>query len=223
MPDPSTPLRSDRSGTSDAVRVQILATEHWSLLATRSMIWNETFSRATMFLTMLSATVVALALVAQTTDFGSSFRTFALLVLPVILMVGLLTYLRLGDLNTDDFGLVVGMNRLRHGYLELAPELAPYFVTGHHDDEAGIWQSYGFNFRLRPSRILAGTPLLVGSITAVVAGVLAALIAEVLGATSGASVIVGVGAALATATVLGAVAFRTVSSTRRELRTRFPR
>jgi len=136
---------SDRSGVTDAVRAQILATEHWSLLATRSMTWNEVFSRSTMFVTVLSAAVVALALVAQATAFGPGFRLFALLVLPVVLLVGLATVLRLGDANTDDFGLVLGMNRLRHAYLELAPELEPYFVTAHHDDEAGIMRSFGLS------------------------------------------------------------------------------
>src|SRR5262245_16104393 len=120
---------SDRSGVTDAVRAQILATEHWSLLATRSMTWNEVFSRAAMFVTVLSAAVVALALVAQATTFGAGFRLFALLVLPIVLLVGLATVIRLADANTDDFGLVLGMNRLRHAYLELAPELEPYFVT----------------------------------------------------------------------------------------------
>src|SRR5262245_863145 len=59
-------LLADRSGAgiTDAVRAQILATEHWSLLATRSMTWNEIFSRASMFMTVLSAAVVALAVVA---------------------------------------------------------------------------------------------------------------------------------------------------------------
>jgi hypothetical protein len=47
------PPLSDRSGVTDAVRAQILATEHWSLLATRSMTWNEIFSRASMFVTVL--------------------------------------------------------------------------------------------------------------------------------------------------------------------------
>jgi hypothetical protein len=55
--------------------------------------------------------------------------------LPIVLLVGVATVLRLSDANTDDFWLVVGMNRLRHAYLELAPELEPYFVTAHHDDE----------------------------------------------------------------------------------------
>ena len=79
---------SDRSGVTDAVRTQILATEHWSLLATRSLGWNEIYSRAGMFLNVLSAAVVALALVAQATDFGQGFRVFAYLVIPVVLVVG---------------------------------------------------------------------------------------------------------------------------------------
>ncbi|HEX2350966.1 MAG TPA: hypothetical protein VHI51_21220, partial [Ktedonobacterales bacterium] len=109
----STPALSDRSGVTDAVRAQILATEHWSLLATRSMTWNEVFSRASMFITVLSAAVVALALVAQATAFGPGFRLFALLVLPIVLLVGVATVIRLAEDNAEDFGLVIGMNRLR--------------------------------------------------------------------------------------------------------------
>ena len=56
-----------------ALRLQILTTEHWSLLATRGLSWNEAFSRAAMFLSALSAAVVALALVAQATTFGDGF------------------------------------------------------------------------------------------------------------------------------------------------------
>ena len=44
------------------VRMQILATEHWSLLATRSITYGAIYSRATIFLTVASAAVVALAL-----------------------------------------------------------------------------------------------------------------------------------------------------------------
>jgi hypothetical protein len=46
------------------VRIQILATAHWSLLATRGMTWQEMFARAGMFLTVQSGATVALALVA---------------------------------------------------------------------------------------------------------------------------------------------------------------
>jgi hypothetical protein len=67
------------------------------------------------------AAVVALALVAQATRFGENFRFFALLILPVLVVVGLATFLRLVDLNNEDVGLVAGMNRLRRGYLDLWP------------------------------------------------------------------------------------------------------
>jgi hypothetical protein len=214
---------SDQSGVIDAVRVQILATEHWGLLATRSMIWNEVFNRAGMFITVLSASVVALALVAQATAFGPAFHLFALLVLPVVLLVGVATVIRLGDANMDDFGLVAGMNRLRHTYMELAPELEPYLVTAHFDDEASVLQSYGFNVTLLVSRILAGTPNLVAAINVVVAGVLAALIAGTLGAPDAVNVAVGIVAALVVACGFALLAFRSISGTRKTYRPRFPR
>ena len=34
-----------------------------------------------------------------------------------------------------------GMNRIRHAYVELEPELEPYFVTSRYDDQAGLLQS----------------------------------------------------------------------------------
>ena len=53
--DPITDLTDQRV-------VQILSTEHWSLLASRSLAYNEAFTRGGMFLTFLSASIVALAL-----------------------------------------------------------------------------------------------------------------------------------------------------------------
>ena len=60
----------------------ILATEHWSLLGTRSLIWNEAMSRTTVFLTVLSAAIVALALLADATGFGPQTSALALVPLP---------------------------------------------------------------------------------------------------------------------------------------------
>lgn len=217
------PALSDRSGVTDAVRAQLLATEHWSLLATRSMTWNEVFSRASMFITVLSAAVVALALVAQATAFGPGFRLFALLVLPVVLLVGVATRMRLSDANIEDLGLVMGMNRLRHAYLELAPELEPYFVTAHHDDLAGVGQTYSLGYRSGPSRVLASTPTLVGAIIVVVVGVFAALIANTLGAPDAVAVVVGVIAALLAAVLHSALVYRRIRKAWRALPPRFPR
>ncbi len=44
----------------DPRALQILSTEHWSLLAGRSLAYNEAFSRAGMFLTFLSATLIVI-------------------------------------------------------------------------------------------------------------------------------------------------------------------
>ena len=56
------------AGTPLALQLQVLSTEHWSLLASRSLAWNESFSRAGMFLSTLTGAIVALALVAQATE-----------------------------------------------------------------------------------------------------------------------------------------------------------
>lgn len=225
MQDPASPSGppSEADRLPDALRVQILTSEHWSLLATRTMTWNETLTRAGMFLTVLSAATVALALVAQATEFGSTFRLFALFVLPVVLGVGFLTFLRLGDASDEDRLLVVGMNRLRHAYLELAPELEPYFVTGHTDDEAGILRTYGSDFRIRPSRVLASSPALVGILNVVVSGILGALAARSFDATDAVVVATGIAAAMAVAAGLSAMAYRDIHRVRRGWRAQFPR
>ncbi len=206
----------------DAVRVQILATEHWSLLATRSMAWNELFVRTSMFITVLSATVVALALVAQATDFGSNFRMFALLVLPVTLVLGIGTYIRLGDAMTEDVWLVMGMNRLRHAYLDLAPDLEPYFLTGHHDDLAGIMQTRGPRPQMGPSRILAATPTIVAIIDAVLVGVTLALLVGLLNDHPAIAIAAGVVSAIATAVLLvGLIPRREITRFSQSLKPRF--
>jgi hypothetical protein len=167
----------------DSVRAQILATEHWSLLSARSMGYNEIFSRAGMLLTIVSATVVALALIGQATDFGSDFRVFSILLLPLVLLVGLTTFVRVADVSIEDVAIVAGMNRLRHAYVEIAPELEPYFVTGTTDDEEGVVKTLGHSLPIEVGgvRVIAALPVLVGLIDAVVAGVLAALVIQAIG------------------------------------------
>src|SRR3954451_8692390 len=59
------------------IRLQILSTEHWSLLASRGLAWNETFARAGMYLSTLSGSTVALGLIGGIDHFGDAFLTFA--------------------------------------------------------------------------------------------------------------------------------------------------
>ena len=60
---------------------------------------------------------------------------------PVVFFLGVTTIARLSQVNWEDATWVQGMNRIRHAYLELAPELEPYFVTSRYDDELGVLHS----------------------------------------------------------------------------------
>ena len=157
----------------DPRTMQILSTEHWSLLATRSLSWSESFARAGLFLSVVSATAVALALVGQATDFGDRFVAFALVMLPVDLFVGLATFTRLDEVNGEDAVWVAGMNRIRHAYLEVNPGLAPYFITGSTDDPRGIERTVGVH---RPGSVFAHWIVTMPGMVAVIDGVLAGLI-----------------------------------------------
>ena len=166
---------------------QILATEHWSLLATRSLIWNEALSRASVFLTVLSAAIVALALLADATGFGPETITLALVLLPIVFLLGIGAYARLVQINTEEFQLVLAMNRLRRAYMELEPGLEPYFTTGHHDDELGMLATY---MLYRPSRLwlwihfVVNTPTVVATVDAALAAAVVVLLLQLASAPS---------------------------------------
>jgi hypothetical protein len=179
---------------------QILSSEHWSLLATRSLLWNEAMSRATVFLTVLSAATIALALLADATGFGSQTTTLALVLLPVVLLLGIATYVRLVQINNEEFKLVLAMNRLRNAYLRIEPGLAPYFTTGQHDDERGLVATYMLD---HPSRrwllvhFMINTPTIVATVDAALAAATAVLALQVVGAPAVALVAGGAAAFLA--------------------------
>jgi hypothetical protein len=141
----STEIPPSRPEPSAATKLQILATEHWSLLATRSLTYNESLTRVNIFLAVLSGAVISLALVAQVDHFGATFTTIAIPMLVIVLYAGLATIARLMSLNRDDYRWVVGMNRLRHAYLELHPELEPDFITSPYDDLPGALQTLGID------------------------------------------------------------------------------
>jgi hypothetical protein len=201
---------------------QILATEHWSLIAARSLIWNEAMSRATVFLTVLSASIIALALLADATGFGAQTTTLALVLLPVVFLLGIAAYARLVQINTEEFQLVLAMNRLRRAYLDIEPGLERYFTTGHHDDERGVIATYMLD---RPSRqwlwvhFLVNTPTIVATVVAALGAAIVVLLLQVAAAPRAAAV---AGGAVAFLAVWG-VLFRLQLHTLRPFRDRTPR
>ena len=179
--DPSQP--GTGSSPPPNIRAQLLATEHWSLLATRSTTQSEVLSRITTFLMLVSASIVSLALIGQATRFDRRFITFALVLLGMVLMIGTLTQVRLGNAAFEDLGHVIGMNRLRAAYVELDPGIERYLVTSAHDDDPGIWQTY--NHLMGPNPIwqpFASSTTFIMLVNAGLTGVFAALVAVALGA-----------------------------------------
>src|SRR2546422_2571051 len=122
------PAGGSGPATAEGVSMQILSTEHWSLLATGSLGYTEFFGRANMFFSVLSGAVIALALIAQAGRF-ETFIVAAMLLLAITFFVGIATMARIAQLNYEDGLWGGGVDRIWHGYLELQPELKEYFVT----------------------------------------------------------------------------------------------
>ncbi|MEI2276392.1 hypothetical protein OHC50_02795 [Paenarthrobacter ilicis] len=142
MPGPEPPPVA--SEIPPSVRAQLLATEHWSLLASRSTTQGEVLTRISMFLTFTSASLLSVALVGQATQFSDSFRAFALTILGIDVVVGMLTQVRVMSVGMEDLMYVMAMNRLRAAYVDMDPGIAKYFMAGFHDDEEGAKTTYYF-------------------------------------------------------------------------------
>ncbi len=226
----TTPQQSVGATDTSSQRLQIMTTEHWSLLSARSLAYSESFSRASMFLTLLTGAVVALALVAQAADFGSGFMAFAIPVLAVVVFVGVATVARLQAINSEDLLWVAGMNRLRHAYLELQPDLDRYFVTASSDDFIGITRSLGMSLpavTTRPSlaSIAHGfvtVPGMLAVIVSVVAGALASTIAVAVGASMPIALLAGVFGFGVTAVGLAVYGYRSATGPPSMFITEFP-
>ena len=197
--------------------MQILATEHWSLLASRSLGYTDSFSRASMFFSVLSGTVIALALIAQAGRFDTTFFAAALLLLPVVFFVGVVTITRIGNLNAEDARWVMGMNRIRHAYMEMHPELRQYFITSDRDDVRGVLTTFGINAPTPGAHFLSDVghglqtlPGMLAIMTAVVAGAWAALVGVALGADKAVAIAIGAVIFLLTLVAHGLFARRAV-------------
>ncbi|MDI2036916.1 hypothetical protein [Paenarthrobacter nitroguajacolicus] len=155
-PEPPTASPAEPSAS---VRAQLLATEHWSLLASRSTTQGEVLTRISMFLTFTSASLLSVALVGNATQFSDAFRAFALTILCIDLVVGLLTHIRVMSVGMEDMMYVLAMNQLRAAYIDLDPGIARYLMAGHHDDETGAKQTYYFLGRRTDFSQVAGSSM----------------------------------------------------------------
>jgi hypothetical protein len=193
----------------DPRSVQILSAEHASLAATRSLVYNEAFTRVGVFLTFMSMSFVALALFTSAMPSGSSFLGVTAVTLAFNFMVGLMTLGRILGTTADDLRAIHAMARIRHGYLQVRPELRPYITTPTNDDIATVMRDYrapgaGVGAVLYGLTTSTG---MVAVINALLGGVLAGVVALLVGAGGAAAVVIGVvGTVLVFAAIAGGAA-----------------
>ncbi|GAA3865602.1 hypothetical protein GCM10022381_06640 [Leifsonia kafniensis] len=192
MADP--PGAANEPVASPSVRAQLLATEHWSLLASRSTTQSEVLTRISMFLTLTSAALVSLALVGQANDFDGIFPSFAVVVLAIVLLVGLLTQLRVMNTMMEDLQYVIAMNVLRAAYAELDPGIERYFMSSRFDDLAGSRQTYYFLGPRGPSQVLGSSMTFIVAVNSTLLGLLTAAAAGFI--TASAELAAAIGAAV---------------------------
>ncbi|MEV6491162.1 hypothetical protein AB0M20_21500 [Actinoplanes sp. NPDC051633] len=159
----------------------ILSTEHWSLLGSRTALLAEAQQRTSVFLTVLSAAIVASALLADVTGFSAGAVALTVVLMSVVLFLGLTTYLRLVQINRDEKLAVLAMNRLRNAYLRMEPALRPYFTASPYDDRRGFETSYSLiapATNRTKSYFLITTPTVVATIDAAVAAAIAGLLLD---------------------------------------------
>jgi hypothetical protein len=114
--------------------ISIMTTEHYNLQTGRAMTIAEANGRSSLFVGAVSSGLVALALVGQLSHLGTAFFVFSLVVIPTLFLMGLITFERVLQSGTADILYARGISRIRHLYLEYAPQMQPYFILSTHDD-----------------------------------------------------------------------------------------
>ena len=152
-----------------SVRAQILATEHWGLLAVRSQTWNEVLGRISAQLMFISASLVFLALLGQSVGYTDTFRLLAIVLGLTLFLTGSLTATRVHNASQEDFLFVKGMNRLRAAYVDIDPGLERYLITGTTDDLTGVTQTYMMGPVRNVTHVAASSGIFIISINTIVA------------------------------------------------------
>jgi predicted small integral membrane protein len=123
--------------------VSIMTTEHYNLRMALSMNTSEITGRSSLFVGAVSSGVIALAFVGQVSHLAAAFFVFSLVVIAALFMMGLFTFERVLESSNTQFMYARGINRIRHLYLEYAPQMRPYFILSSHDDLEGTLGDMG--------------------------------------------------------------------------------
>jgi hypothetical protein len=122
------PLFAQTFGARLGPAATFATTEHFNLQTARATTVAEANGRASIYLAALSSSLIALAFTGQHSRLGTTFFAFALILLPALAFVGVVTFQRLVQLSIEDLAYAHRIALLREFYVRVAPELEPYVL-----------------------------------------------------------------------------------------------
>jgi ABC-type sugar transport system permease subunit len=165
--------------------LQALTTEHFTLQTARAATIADSNGRSALYLATVSSAVVALAFIGQVDSLGRAFHLFTLALLPALVLLGILTYLRLVQTAVEDLFYARAINRIRRHYVDLDPEASRWFVLCGFDDPAGVLAAMGLaspgSAAHSHGHLWSHAATMVAVVTSIVGGVGAALAANAVG------------------------------------------
>jgi hypothetical protein len=108
-----------------------LTTEHFVLQTANNSTYSEASARSTLYVMMLSSSLVAMGFVADSSDV---LIPFAAVVLPAVFVLGIFTIVRLVETSLESMHCLDGIARIRGYYRTLSSEAARHFSS-----ENGRW------------------------------------------------------------------------------------
>lgn len=127
---------SESEEASRGAFMSALVTEHFVLQSAASTTVSEATGRASLYLSVLSSSLVAMGFAAQS---AQAVVPFAATLLPVVLLLGVFTTVRLVDTGVQNVRYLAGIAHIRDYYRQLDPLAARYFTAWSpaKDDETG--------------------------------------------------------------------------------------
>ncbi len=158
--------------------ITMITTEHYNLQTGRSMTVADANGRCTLFIGAVSGALIAIAFTGQVSRMGTAFFVFSLVLLPSLFLMGLITFERVLQSGIEDLTYARGITRIRHLYLESAPQLRPYFILSADDERRRPTLKVG----LHPSwwQVFLTTAGMIAAINSVLVGVFVGLLLSAL-------------------------------------------
>jgi len=168
QPGPGLPdhLRLADAGDAKPAWITLLTTEHYNLQMQRVATISESNGRASVFLGAVSAGLIALGFESAGNVSPLGRMVFRVLVLSPLVFLGLVAFMRCLEIAIDDWEFVTRITRLRHGYHQLVPDLAPLMAQAVADEGVVVMLSA----RWQPLQKMLSVAGSVAVITSVVSG-----------------------------------------------------